>query len=326
MGPARQLHRRRERRGTAERASGQLERETPSGGIDDASISIERASPLASAPRLDPVRHRVGGRPAGAVSVHSIAVCLLVLGVALWVIYPIKRETAKINPVQPVAQVPVREAPGPGERIVEEFLNAGDWSTRGVSNFELAWVNLTEVERTEAREAGDFKRLVAALGEELDTRQAVYGRAPTESNWRGLSALYTLGQALGVGDSLPVPMLKVKMLEPALSEASTAGGSLGALAAGAPDWKVLDATAGYTLQLFALSREENVRKVLDAYPELDLRVLTVAHGNARHRIVYGLFEVESDAAAAYSRLPLELTRDQPMPIIKSIAESRELAQ
>ena len=197
MGSARQLRRRRERRGTAERASGQLERETPSGGIDDASISIERASPLASAPRLDPVRHRVvGGRPAGAVSVHSIVVCLLVLGVALWLIYPIKRETAKINPVQPVAQVPVREAPGPGERIVEEFLNAGDWSTRGVSNFELAWVNLTEVERTEAREAGDFKRLVAALGKELDTRQAVYERAPTESNWRGLSALYTLGHTL----------------------------------------------------------------------------------------------------------------------------------
>jgi len=74
------------------------------------------------------------------------------------------------------------------------------------------------------------------------------------------------------------------------------------------------------LQLFALSTAENVQKVLNAYPQLDLRVVSGTNGASPHRIMFGSFAAEAIAAAAYLGLPADLTRGQPTPIIKSNAE------
>lgn len=91
-------------------------------------------------------------------------------------------------------------------------------------------------------------------------------------------------------------------------------------ASGYQNRKSFEPSSSYTLQLFALSNAENVQKVLDTYPQLDLRVISGANGARPHRIVFGSFAAEDDAAAPYRDLPADLTRGQPIPVIKSSAE------
>jgi hypothetical protein len=291
--------------------------------------------------------------------------------------YPTKREAPQFASIQPPEQTKTREAPGPGERIVAEFLRANAWGEYDLDQFLAAWVALTATERSEARQAGDVQRLGDALIREMKAIQAVYDLSPSTEKEKSLETLTLLAAALDVKisrvrtqavepilesqvspapletvassikataiDQLMVPATAdplVESVEPAQPEMVTDAqdalpledltdenvtltvveNSRGATSG----WKPLDDLAGYTLQLFALSNTENVSKVLRTYPTLDLRVLTLAAGNARHRIVFGSFPAQAGAAAAYLELPTALTRDQPAPIIKSIEELRGL--
>lgn len=352
--------------------------------IDDivaGALEIERTptpTPVAPpAPEPVPPPAQSSSTSSGPLSLQSILVGLLVLGLAVWLMYPTKREAPQFASIQPPEQTKTREAPGPGERIVAEFLRANAWGEYDLDQFLAAWVALTATERSEARQAGDVQRLGDALIREMKAIQAVYDLSPSTEKEKSLETLTLLAAALDVKvsrvrtqavepilesqvspapletvassikstaiDQLMVPATAdplVESVEPAQPEMVTDAqdalpledltdenvtltvveNSRGATSG----WKPLDDVAGYTLQLFALSNTENVSKVLRTYPTLDLRVLTLAAGNARHRIVFGSFPAQAGAAAAYLELPTALTRGQPAPIIKSIEELRRL--
>ena len=95
------------------------------------------------------------------------------LGVAIWLSYPTQTATPVYTTSTTVEIRVTREAPDPGERIVEEFLGNKDWSEISLSNFDAAWTALTDVERTEAREAGTLQHLIEAMAAKLNSRQAV---------------------------------------------------------------------------------------------------------------------------------------------------------
>jgi len=350
--------------------------------IDDivaGALEIERTPTPAAPPAPEPVPPpaQSSSTSSGPLSLQSILVGLLVLGLAVWLMYPTKREAPQFASIQPPEQTKTREAPGPGERIVAEFLRANAWGEYDLDQFLAAWVALTATERSEARQAGDVQRLGDALIREMKAIQAVYDLSPSTEKEKSLETLTLLAAALDVKisrvrtqavepilesqvspapletvassikataiDQLMVPATAdplVESVEPAQPEMVTDAQDALPLEdltdenvtltvvensrAATSRWKPLDDVAGYTLQLFALSNTENVSKVLRTYPTLDLRVLTLAAGNARHRIVFGSFPAQAGAAAAYLELPTALTRDQPAPIIKSIEELRGL--
>ena len=339
-------------------------------------VDIERvptATPPTAAelPQQPNSEHAKSSRP---LSGQSILVGLVVLGLVAWLLYPATVTVPKFVPVQQPEQVAVREAPGPGERIVTEFLRAKAWGNVAVGQFLAAWVALTTTERREARQAGGIQQLTEALNQEMNTRQAVYDLAPSTDKKQALETLYELAVTLDITAAVPEPRTMVTTLKPETAatasikpavdlktvdstvaqltvepvasatqktittletttplktespeETFDQNAGLGTLKRSKPpSWKAPERSTGYTLQLFALSDAANVTKVLSTYPTLDLRVLTLATGGARHRIVYGSFSEQAAATAAYHRLPTELTRGQPTPIIKSISEMREL--
>lgn len=76
----------------------------------------------------------------------------------------------------------------------------------------------------------------------------------------------------------------------------------------------------YTLQLFASDNRENVDRLVQTYPALDLKVHAAASGDSRYRVLYGSFASEADARLAGESLPRAILDDTGTPLVKSIAE------
>jgi len=77
----------------------------------------------------------------------------------------------------------------------------------------------------------------------------------------------------------------------------------------------------YTLQLFASGNRDNAQALVDAFPQLALRLHHRDDGNSPYRVVYGRFGTEDDARAAASSLPGTLLGRIGTPLPKSLQET-----
>ncbi len=73
---------------------------------------------------------------------------------------------------------------------------------------------------------------------------------------------------------------------------------------------------GYTLQLFASGNRDNAQALVDAFPDLSLRLHRLPGDDSPYRVVYGRFGTPDDARAAASGLPgnlLSRIGGKPLP-------------
>jgi cell division septation protein DedD len=91
-----------------------------------------------------------------------------------------------------------------------------------------------------------------------------------------------------------------------------------ALAPAAP--AATDAAPKYTLQLFASSNRENIDRLVDRYPALDLRVSTVDGETARYRVLFGRFDSPEAAQAASAELPATMLEEVGTPLLRETSE------
>ncbi|HSS65825.1 MAG TPA: SPOR domain-containing protein [Gammaproteobacteria bacterium] len=92
-----------------------------------------------------------------------------------------------------------------------------------------------------------------------------------------------------------------------------------------PDAEWLDAqpAGAYTLQLFAVSRLDEIQSLIVANPDVDLQLLVNVRNEPRYRVVYGVFDSEDAARVAYAELPESIRRAQPVPLVRSIGSLRD---
>ncbi len=76
----------------------------------------------------------------------------------------------------------------------------------------------------------------------------------------------------------------------------------------------------YTLQLFASSSRENIDRLVDRYPALDLQVHTANGENARYRLLFGRFDSPEAAQAASAKLPASMLEEVGTPLLRETTE------
>jgi len=86
------------------------------------------------------------------------------------------------------------------------------------------------------------------------------------------------------------------------------------------DWLEAQDVNAYTLQLFAMSSQENVEKALAGYPGLDLHSVELSTATPKYRILHGSYATQAAARAAHGSLPGDLA-DKPL-VVKSIPDLR----
>ena len=287
-----------------------------------------------------------------------VVVGLLVLAGLIWAVYPRKPERPYPTATTPIV-VPVEvKAPGPGERLVDEFLQSNRWAPVDLTQFAAAWSVLTEIEREETKASGDFDRLFQAITRELNAQQALAALDDSGGAREASIRIHRLGTTLGMAARLPdlIPTKDPVMAEPLGTDSPTTP-SVGELDSGEVEVTTVvdlpvdsmalplgevetdstqtpqvqeetvttpilspesDAERGFTIQLFALSSLDNVQAVLIDHDGVDLRVVSLPNEAAPHRILYGVYATPFGAETAYSNLPASLTQGRPKPIIKSI--------
>jgi len=82
-----------------------------------------------------------------------------------------------------------------------------------------------------------------------------------------------------------------------------------------------------TLQLFVLSRHDNVEKLVTEYRNLGLRVVSVADESGFvYRVLYGLYDEQAAANVAWNGLPTALRKQSGKPVVKTVGELRSGAR
>ena len=277
----------------------------------------------------------------------------VVLGVLIWAVYPRKSDRPYLPVVSTSVEPPVEvKAPGPGERVVNEFIQLNSWASDDVTQFATAWSALTEIEREETRALGDLERLFEAIHRELNAQQALATLDETGVAYDASVRIHQLGVALGMRGRLP-------SLEPETTSSTTTASfdqsmpepqeiseevasveteiEVTALPLPEPEPEVdlssqipaggehlstnpveIGNTGEYTIQLFALSNLDNVKAVLAAHNDVDLTLVSLPESVAPHRIVFGVFDSPGEAQIGYAALPASLRQDRAKPVIKSL--------
>ena len=258
-----------------------------------------------------------------------VAIGLLVLGVLIWAVYPNKPERPYPTVTTTVVKPAEVKAPGPGERLVDEFLQSNRWAPADLTQFATAWSALTEIEREETKASGDFDRLFQAITRELNAQQALAALDDSGAAREAGIRIHQLGTTLGMANRLPglLPAKDPAMGEPLETDSPTIpsvgeldGGEVEVTTAvdqpvesmalplgevesdGADAPQIQEETAttpilspesnaerGFTIQLFALSSLDNVQAVLTEHDGVDLRVVSLPNEAAPHRILYGVY-------------------------------------
>ena len=315
---------------------------------EPAQIPIARPQP---APAPTPTTHPL---PPTIKPVY-VVVGLLVLGALIWVVYPNKPE----RPYQPATTTEIAEpvevkAPGPGERLVGEFLQSNRWDPADLTEFATAWSVLTEIEREETKSSGDLDRLFQAIVRELNAQQALAALDDSGAAYEASIRIHELGSTLGMTDRLPelnpakIPATANTIESETTTQVNGPGQvegvevttkveplpELSALPITETESEIAtefqahdqtpaqslesDAERGFTIQLFALSNLDNVKAVLADHDGVDLRVVSLPNEAAPHRILYGVYPTPFGAETAYAKLPASLTQGRAKPVIKSI--------
>ncbi len=87
-------------------------------------------------------------------------------------------------------------------------------------------------------------------------------------------------------------------------------------------WLAAQPASGFTLQLFALDHLDRIERIIAAHPQVRFHVIAEGPGTPRFRVLYGSYASPAQAREDYARLPLAVRREQPQPLVKSIAELR----
>ena len=324
--------------------------------IDDITagrVAIVREPTPRPMPRPRPAPPSPNEPPASIKPVY-VAVGLLVLAAFIFGVYPHKPdrpfESVPTTAVQAPAEV---EAPGPGERLVAEFLQTRSWSAEDLSQFATAWNALTDIEREETRVSGDLERLFEAILRELNAQQALAALDDTGAARQASARIHALGMALGMEHRLP--SIEIDAATPPAIDETTSGevaattsnqeveviaivetetlalplpviksqANLDSEAPSSvdttPDNRLDQNPSGsYTIQLFALSNLENVQSVLAGHDDLDLGVVSLPDSVPPHRIIFGAYATTAAAEAAYAKLPASLTQGRTKPVIKTL--------
>ena len=313
--------------------------------IDDiasGSVSIVREPSLRPKARPYPtVESEPGPAERGLKPVYVI-VGLVVLGFLVWLVYPRQAENPSIITVTKTVEPSAVRAPGPGERLIEEFLQANNWTQPNLLQFETAWSALTDIERKETHQSGDFSRLERAIRHELNVQQALVSLDDSALARETGIRIHQFAEQFRFSGELPsfdeVATSKAPSAEQVASlapeneaDASPAPESIASSPASptatvepiANDWLGKQPVNRYTLQLFALDNKENVISVLARHADLDLKVLSFGGTQPKYRIVFGSFSDQSEAGHAYWDLPATLRQGQAEPVIKPIRELRQ---
>lgn len=141
-----------------------------------------------------------------ATSIKPIYVVIgvIVLGTLIWALYPSQPEPTDQPMVITTVRSPLEtKPPGPGERLVGEFLKANNWVADDLTQFATTWSALTDVEREETRASGELERLLKAILRELNAQQALAALDDSGAAQAASVRIHQLGQTLKMGDRLP---------------------------------------------------------------------------------------------------------------------------
>lgn len=211
----------------------------------------------------------------------------------------------------------------PGTRVsaarelVEDFLATRDWSSKSLGDFRDSWNALTPNEQAQARAAPWFRRLAEALREEINAHKALAefdGSGHSSTTGRRLASF---GEFLGIDSELPDPAAP----EPRAATASVERSDVAATSAS--EWLAAQSDDDYTLQLFAVNHLDRLERLIAAYPDVALYLLSFDGAGPRYRMVHGAFESEEQARAAYAALPVELRGDTAKAFVRRVGDLRE---
>lgn len=313
--------------------------------------------PPSAPPREDPEPVRRSLAPI------YVVVGVVVIGLVAWFGFASKPEPPRS--VSTVGQSTVARSPGPGERLIEEFLTQIQWSEARLSGFKTGWSALSELERAQARDSSAYQKLSTAIGQEISAQQALAQLDGSGENRPAVERAHGFGRYLGMEDSLPklapasasteaaqVSESVSTYAEPepipeALASVETQSEEAvlpaDAIAEGQPEpainsgataattmslhgkWLSAQQRDHYSLQLFVMNSDENVESLLNRYPDLNLKVHLSSNQSSRFRILYGVFETEADAHRAFQTLPADITKDVANPVARSIATLQDSA-
>ncbi len=324
-----------------------------------------KAAPTAAAAQAEnPAAAETEIPPSTLRTALPIAVGVIVLGGIAWLLYPSAPEkTVPPTADTEVAAAVPKAAPGL-RSMVDHFLSANDWTEGALETFEQKWLAIKESERAEALNAPWFRRLATVLRQEINAQKALAELDDTGLALHKGRRLVEFGTLLGLGDDLPEfsppephtdaaeepppatdqPPLpdtpKPAEADMGVSQASTPGPTPPAqtVAADLPPplpaeptlnsdaaWFAAQPDEHHTLQLFALKGLEQVDRLLIRFPDVDLRLVELAEGTPRYRILHGSFATSARAESAHGLLPRAVTEQGNAPFIKTFGALRETA-
>ena len=90
--------------------------------------------------------------------------------------------------------------PAPGQALVQQFLDADDWSDGSLENFEQRWDGLGGEEQAKAKDNPTYPRLMSAIQLQITSEKAVAGDDAAKDPH--LAQLQKLAKTLGVSAGL----------------------------------------------------------------------------------------------------------------------------
>ena len=86
------------------------------------------------------------------------------------------------------------------------------------------------------------------------------------------------------------------------------------------NWLLAQSARNFTLQLFASDNRDNVTRLVEEHPSLDLHAVEAGGTSPPYRVLYGSFSSLTAAAAASEALPGDILKSTGKPLVKSFAE------
>lgn len=250
------------------------------------------------------------------------ASAILAAAASAWLLVPSRTPAPRVALTQERPAVQPSSPEHRLETLARVIVGKDDWSAQHVAKLRSLWTRLGDGARAHARSQSWYPRLRASLLQEIDTRKTLAPLDPGGPDARAAVRLTALAAALGVreetkpktaprtvrGEMQPGPTHSAGPVPPAPAPIPTAS------TPAAPP--VRAAGLRYTLQLFALSDQSGVARILGRYPHLGLRVIKM-DDPLPYRVVYGSFASADEARKDFHALPPALIAAAGAPVVKA---------